>query len=206
MHYIDGIPRLAESWQMSHDLQQARPAAPEYTIDEAYFRDRFDVAPSMMTYIHHQRESPFWDRSSLVGQYERIRIPTFVIGGWYDGYRDTVPRMLENLEAPVKGIIGPWSHYYPHNLPVAADRVAPRGGAMVRPLAARARHRNHGRARLRGIRAQLAPARSGARRGAGYLAVGRGLADRAYPRLDPACTAEPYLGGVGPGRRGAPDA
>ncbi len=115
VHYIDGIPRLAESWQMSHDLQQARPAAPEYTIDEAYFRDRFDVAPSMMTYIHHQRESPFWDRSSLVGQYERIRIPTFVIGGWYDGYRDTVPRMLENLEAPVKGIIGPWSHYYPHN-------------------------------------------------------------------------------------------
>ena len=115
VHYIDGIPRLAESWQMSHDLQQARPAAPEYTIDEDYFRDRFDVAPSMMTYIHQQRESPFWDRSSLVRQYERIRIPTFVIGGWYDGYRDTVPRMLENLEAPVKGIIGPWSHYYPHD-------------------------------------------------------------------------------------------
>jgi predicted acyl esterase len=36
------------------------------------------------------------------------------IAGWYDGYRDSVPRMLENLQAPVKAIIGPWSHTWPH--------------------------------------------------------------------------------------------
>ena len=38
-----------------------------------------------------------------------IRTPTFVIGEWYDGYRDSVPRMLEKLEAPVKGVMGPWA-------------------------------------------------------------------------------------------------
>ena len=114
VHYMDGITHT-ESWMMTHDLNQAMPGAPDYVIDEAYFRDRFDAQPSMMVYNRQQRDGPFWDRASLVGRYESIRIPTFVIGGWYDGYRDSVPRMLENLQGPVKAIVGPWSHYYPHN-------------------------------------------------------------------------------------------
>ena len=27
-------------------------------------------------------------------------MPAFLIGGWYDGYRDSVPRMLAALPAP----------------------------------------------------------------------------------------------------------
>ncbi|MEX2496693.1 MAG: CocE/NonD family hydrolase, partial [Woeseia sp.] len=60
------------------------------------------------------RDGPFWDRASLKGRYDKIRIPSFHIGGWYDGYRDSVPRMLEKLDAPVKAMIGPWSHVWPH--------------------------------------------------------------------------------------------
>jgi predicted acyl esterase len=36
------------------------------------------------------------------------------IGGWYDGYRDSLPRMLEHVKAPVKALIGPWAHAWPH--------------------------------------------------------------------------------------------
>ena len=113
VHYMDGIMHL-DSWEMSQDLDNARPGAPDYVIDEEYFRNRFDTDPWMLTYKNQQRDGPFWDRASLKGRYDAIRIPTFHIGGWYDGYRDSLPRMLENLEAPVKAMIGPWSHAWPH--------------------------------------------------------------------------------------------
>ena len=38
-----------------------------------------------------------------------------MIGGWYDGYRDSVPRMLEHMDAPVKAMVGPWAHSLPHS-------------------------------------------------------------------------------------------
>ena len=114
VHYIDGIFHL-DSWAMSQDLTNARPGAPDFVIDDDNFRNRFDTEPWTMTYIRQQRDGAFWNRTTLKTRYDSIRIPTFVIGGWYDGYRDSVPRMLEHVKAPVKAIVGPWSHYYPHN-------------------------------------------------------------------------------------------
>jgi hypothetical protein len=112
VHYMDGIMHL-DSWEMSQDLDNARPGAPDYVIDEAYFENRFDTEPWMLTYKKQQRDGPFWDRASARDKYDRLRIPSFHIGGWYDGYRDSLPRMLENVEAPVKALIGPWSHAWP---------------------------------------------------------------------------------------------
>ena len=114
VHYIDGILHL-DSWEMSQDLDNSRPGAPDYKIDEEYFRNRFDTQPWMMTYKRQQRDGPFWDRAALKVRYDSIRIPTFLIGGWYDGYRDSLPRMMENLKPPVKALIGPWSHAFPHD-------------------------------------------------------------------------------------------
>ena len=37
------------------------------------------------------------------------------MGGWADGYTNTVMRLLEHLPGPRKGLIGPWGHAYPHN-------------------------------------------------------------------------------------------
>ena len=113
VHYMDGIMHV-DSWEMSQDLYNAMPGAPDYVIDDDYFRDRFDTEPWMLTYKNQQRDGPFWDRASTRDRYEDIRIPSFHIGGWYDGYRDSVPRMLENVDAPVKGMVGPWSHAFPH--------------------------------------------------------------------------------------------
>jgi putative CocE/NonD family hydrolase len=99
VHYIDGMMH-ADSYEFEMDLYNTVPAAPDYRIDEAYFRDRFDTTPWFLIYKKQQRDGPFWDRASLNTRYDSIRIPTFVIGGWYDGYRDSVPRMLEHVKAP----------------------------------------------------------------------------------------------------------
>ena len=114
VHYMDGIMHL-DSWEMTQDLDNSRPGAPDYVIDDDNFRNRFDTEPWMLTYKKQQRDGAFWDRASARDKYEKIRIPTFHIGGWYDGYRDSLPRMLENVDAPVKAMIGPWSHAFPHD-------------------------------------------------------------------------------------------
>ncbi len=114
VHYMDGILHL-DSWEMSQDLDNARPGAPAYVNDDDNFRNRFDTEPWMLTYKKQQRDGAFWDRASARDKYDKIRIPTFHIGGWYDGYRDSVPRMLQNVKAPVKAMIGPWSHAFPHD-------------------------------------------------------------------------------------------
>ncbi|HLF30842.1 MAG TPA: CocE/NonD family hydrolase [Xanthomonadales bacterium] len=113
VHFTDGIMH-ADAYEMRQDIENAMPGAPDYTIDEAYFANRFDTEPWFLIYKRQQRDGPFWDRASLNSRYESIRIPTYVVGGWYDGYRDSVPRMLEHLSAPVKALLGPWSHTFPN--------------------------------------------------------------------------------------------
>jgi hypothetical protein len=114
VHFMDGMLHV-DSWEMSQDLANLMPGAPDYKIDDKNFEERFDTRPWMLTYKRQQRDGPFWKRTALKERYDSIRIPTFVIGGWYDGYRDSVPRMLQHLKAPVKAIIGPWNHSFPHN-------------------------------------------------------------------------------------------
>ena len=113
VRYIDGQMHV-DAYELGVDIANALPGAPEFVIDEKYFRERFDTPPWLPIYKRQQRDGPFWDRASLNAHYDSIKIPTFVIGGWYDAYRDSVPRMLEHLEAPVKAIVGPWAHAYPH--------------------------------------------------------------------------------------------
>ena len=112
VHFMDGGMHV-DSWEMGMDVSNSLPGAPDYRIDDAYFRDRFDQPPWMLTYKKQQRDGPFWDRTALKTRYDAIRIPTFLVGGWYDGYRDSVPRMLEHMKAPVKAIVGAWHHTYP---------------------------------------------------------------------------------------------
>jgi len=114
VHYMDGIAHI-DAYEAGMDMSNVVPAAPDYIIDDAYFENRFDTMPWMLIYKKQQLDGPFWDRASLNTRYDSIKIPTFVIGGWYDGYRDSVPRMLEHMDAPVKAMLGPWAHSFPHN-------------------------------------------------------------------------------------------
>jgi uncharacterized protein len=41
-------------------------------------------------------------------------VPVLSWGGWADNYMNTVAHLVENVPAPVQGIVGPWVHQYPH--------------------------------------------------------------------------------------------
>ncbi len=62
----------------------------------------------------HQRRDAFYRHGSLCEDYGAIRCPVYLVGGWADGYSNAIFRMLEHLDVPRKGLIGPWAHKYPN--------------------------------------------------------------------------------------------
>jgi predicted acyl esterase len=113
IHYIDGIFHVDE-WVLMMDVLNSLAPPPGFPLDEGTLAARFDRAPWMLRWMKEQRDGAYWRRGSLRPHYDAIAIPTMVIGGWFDGYRDSVPRMVQHLTAPVKGIVGPWNHAFPH--------------------------------------------------------------------------------------------
>ncbi|HUI41076.1 MAG TPA: CocE/NonD family hydrolase [Terriglobia bacterium] len=114
IHTIDGMMH-ADEFELSMDLQEMLTRAPDFPTDEQSLAPRFDNPPWFLLYLHEQRDGPFWRRASLDPHYERLQIPVFMIGGFLDGYRDSIPRFFEHVQAPVKALVGPWNHSYPHD-------------------------------------------------------------------------------------------
>jgi predicted acyl esterase len=65
-------------------------------------------------WLKHQRRDAYWRHGSVCEDYSAIQCPVYAVGGWTDGYTNAIPRLLERLTVPRKGLIGPWAHAYPH--------------------------------------------------------------------------------------------
>ena len=112
VHYMDGMAHIDE-FELNMDMAPGMTGAPDYTLDEKVLGPRFDAPPWSLLYLKHQRDGPFW--RSPVRPYSEIRIPCFIIGGLLDGYRDSITDMLQQTKAPLKAIVGPWNHTFPHD-------------------------------------------------------------------------------------------
>ncbi|MGN7247112.1 CocE/NonD family hydrolase [Janibacter anophelis] len=66
------------------------------------------------TWLSHQRRDEYWRPASVSEDYSAIQCPVLAVGGWADGYTNAIFRLLEHLEVPCHGLIGPWGHKYPH--------------------------------------------------------------------------------------------
>jgi putative CocE/NonD family hydrolase len=116
VHYIDGLLHLDEYTVMIDQLNSLSPA-PDYPLDEQTLARRFDAEPWFMTWLAQQQDGPYWRRASLRPDYARMQVPSFLIAGYWDGYRDSVVRMAAAIPAPVKVLVGPWNHTFPHDAP-----------------------------------------------------------------------------------------
>ena len=65
-------------------------------------------------WLKHQRRDAYWRHGSVCEDFSAIKCPVYAVGGWTDGYTNAIPRLLEHLDVPRKGLIGPWAHAYPH--------------------------------------------------------------------------------------------
>jgi len=112
VHYIDGMAHVDE-FELNMDMAQGWVGAPDYSLDEKVLGPRFDSPPWSLLFLKHQHDGPFW--RERVRPLSEITIPTFLIGGLQDGYRDSVVDMLMQSKAPIKAIVGPWNHSFPND-------------------------------------------------------------------------------------------
>jgi uncharacterized protein len=126
VHYMDGILHVDE-FEVAMDLDQGRSGAPDFPVDAATLESRMDSTPWSLDYFRHQRDGAFWH--APVRRLEDIGIPCFLIGGFQDGYRNSIVRMLDRVPAPVHAWVGPWNHDYP-NSSVYGPRVEWRDQAV----------------------------------------------------------------------------
>jgi len=65
-------------------------------------------------WLRHQQRDAYWRHGSICEDFAAIEAAVLAVSGWGDPYSNAVPRLLVGLKAPVRAIIGPWMHRYPH--------------------------------------------------------------------------------------------
>lgn len=76
---------------------------------------RLEETPFLASpWLGRQTRDAYWRHGSVCEDYSAIKAAVLSVGGWHDGYRNTISNLVSGLSAPVKGIVGPWDHRYPH--------------------------------------------------------------------------------------------
>jgi putative CocE/NonD family hydrolase len=118
IHYKGGC-LLGENagWAATMFSYSSRPPDP-MIVGEAWrdmWLERLANMPFLAaTWLGHQTRDAYWKHGSVCEDYSAIEAAVLSIGGWHDGYRNTISHLVSNLSSPVKGIVGPWIHKYPH--------------------------------------------------------------------------------------------
>ncbi|MFK5582219.1 CocE/NonD family hydrolase [Serinicoccus sp. LYQ131] len=118
VHYVGGAVLAIDmaGWAGTMLAFASRPPRPE-VVGPGWvqrWRERLQhQRPLGPVWLAHQERDGYWRHGSVSENYAGIRAAVLAVGGWADPYRDAVLRLLTRLDAPVKGIIGPWSHQYP---------------------------------------------------------------------------------------------
>ncbi|MFO8024400.1 CocE/NonD family hydrolase [Thiohalophilus sp.] len=105
------------SWASTMFAYNSCPPDPELVGDkwrDMWFERLRGSGLWLDKWLQHQRRDDYWKHGSICEDYSAVQCPVMAISGWADGYSNAVFRLLENLEAPRCGLIGPWGHKYPH--------------------------------------------------------------------------------------------
>ncbi len=118
IHYKGGC-LLNENFGWGATMWAYSSRAPDPVIVGSGWRkmwlERLEAEPFLPhIWLNHQNRDAYWKHGSICENYSSIKAATLAIGGWGDAYKNTVSYLLENISAPVKGIVGPWVHKYPH--------------------------------------------------------------------------------------------
>jgi uncharacterized protein len=119
VHYMGGCLLGSDmlSWASTMLAYNARPPDPAVVGDgwRRQWLERLEGAPPFVeAWVSHQRRDGFWKHGSVCEDFSAIECAVYMIGGWADPYRNAVLRLLSGYGGPRKGLIGPWSHNYPH--------------------------------------------------------------------------------------------
>lgn len=117
-HYMGGC-LLNENMQWGSILMTYTALPPDPQIVGPTWRDLWRARLEGLTafpaaWMREPWRGDYWRPGSVCEDYRAIACPVYAIGGWADAYSNAVGRLLAGLTVPRKGLIGPWSHNYPH--------------------------------------------------------------------------------------------
>ena len=118
IHYKGGC-LLGENlgWSATMLAYSSRAPDPALVGDRwrAMWLERLEAEPLLaVPWLQHPHRDAYWKRGSVCEDIGAIDAAVLAIGGWNDAYSNAVPRLVASVQSPVKGIIGPWAHKYPH--------------------------------------------------------------------------------------------
>ena len=121
IHYKGGAMLMENAgWAATMFAFSSRPPDPQLAGDswrKTWLRRLENMPPLLDNWMRHPNRDEFWKHGSVIENYADINIPVLAVGGWGDAYSNAVPRMVAGLHdagVPVRGIMGPWLHKYPH--------------------------------------------------------------------------------------------
>lgn len=80
------------------------------------WRERIDAVTVFPAgWLRHQRKDAYWKQGSVSEDWSRIDCAVLAVGGWLDGYTQTIFRLVENMPGRAWGLCGPWGHQWPQN-------------------------------------------------------------------------------------------
>lgn len=117
VHYWGGCLMTADmpGWAATMLAYNARPPDPRFVGERwrSMWLDRLEHTPPYIeAWLTHQRRDEYWQHGSVCEDPAAIECPVYLVGGWADGYSNTVLRLLAALRTPSKALIGPWPHEY----------------------------------------------------------------------------------------------
>lgn len=118
VHYMGGC-LLSDNLSWASTMFAYNSCPPDPTVVGDRWRDMWlkRLARSglwLEEWLIHQRRDDYWRHGSICEDFQAVQCPVMAVSGWADGYTNAVFRLLENLKVPRKGLVGPWSHKYPH--------------------------------------------------------------------------------------------
>ena len=119
VHYMGGcLLNDNLSWASAMFAFNSMPPDPAIVGDrwrELWFQRLEGSGLWLHKWLQHQARDDYWRHGSVCEDYGAIKCPVLGVSGWADGYSDPVFRLAANLEAPYRGLVGPWSHAYPYD-------------------------------------------------------------------------------------------
>src|SRR5262245_9924628 len=119
VHYMGGCLLNDSLWWGATFFQLVvQPPDPELVGENwrSMWLGRLEAAePHPLRWLRHPLRDSYWKQGSVCEDLGAIDCPVFAVGGWADGYRNAIPRLVAGLRAPCRGLIGPWGHAYPHD-------------------------------------------------------------------------------------------
>ena len=118
IHYKGGC-LLGENlgWSATMFAYSSRPPDPALVGERwrAMWLERLENEPLLaIPWLEHPHRDDYWKHASVCEDIGAISAAVLAVGGWNDAYTNAVPRLVGSVQSPVKGIIGPWAHKYPH--------------------------------------------------------------------------------------------